>query len=113
MVKKIVEGGSGNLSSRIAAGIDTSTRHTRSSRPINGANITTLRIGGLKDSKAASNEGGGLRELIIFVERKASVVGKLARSIRVKKVSAHIRSDHPGVQAGYEATPTLQLVVMP
>ncbi|KAF7536350.1 hypothetical protein G7054_g4630 [Neopestalotiopsis clavispora] len=100
MVKKIVEGGSGNLSSRIAAGIDTSTRHTRSSRPINGANITTLRIGGLKDSKAASNEGGGLRELIIFVERKASVVGKLARSIRVKKSS--IRGDFVYITATKE-----------
>lgn len=113
MVKKIIEGSSGNMSSRIAAGIDSSTRHTRSSRPINGANIATLRIGGLKDSKAASNEGGGLRELIIFVERKASVVGKLARSVRVKKVSPHIRSERLDFLRGYEATPTLQFVVMP
>jgi nuclear RNA export factor len=96
MVKKIIEGGSGNMSSRIAAGIDTSTRHNRSSRPINAANITTLKIGGLQNSKAASNEGGGLRELIIFIERKASVVGKLDRPVRIKKVSVHIRSDHIG-----------------
>lgn len=90
MVKKIIEGGTGNLSSRIAAGIDTSTRHTRSSRPINAANTTTLQIGGLKNSKAASNEGGGLRELIIFLERKASAVGKLNHAVRIKKVSLYI-----------------------
>lgn len=93
MVKKIIEGGSGNMSSRIAAGIDTSGRHNRSSRPVNAANTMTLKIGGLKDSKAANNEGGGLRELVIFLERKASSVGKLERPVRVKKVSQHIRSD--------------------
>lgn len=113
MVKKIIEGGSGNMSSRIAAGIDTSTRHTRSSRPINAANTMTLRIGGLKDSKAASNEGGGLRELIIFLERKASTVGKLNQPVRVKKVSLYIRSDRLGFLGGYEATPHLHFVFMP
>ncbi|KAI0159431.1 mRNA export factor mex67 [Pestalotiopsis sp. NC0098] len=106
MVKKIIEGSSGNMSSRIAAGIDASTRHTRSSRPINGANIATLRIGGLKDSKAANNEGGGLRELIIFVERKASVVGKLARSVRVKKSS--IRGDFVYITATKEDAEEIQ-----
>ncbi|KAM0819513.1 hypothetical protein AB5N19_05329 [Seiridium cardinale] len=100
MVKKIIEGGSGNMSTRIAAGIDTSTRHTRSSRPINAANTMTLKIGGLKDSKAASNEGGGLRELIIFLERKASVVGKLGRPVRVKKSS--MRGDYVLITASKE-----------
>lgn len=113
MVKKIVESGSGNLSSRIAAGIDTSTRHARSSRPINGANTMSLQIGGLKSSKAANNEDGGLRDLVIFLERKASAVGRLDRAVRIKKVSLYIRSNRLESLGGYRATPNLRPVLMP
>ncbi|KAI1845682.1 hypothetical protein JX266_008293 [Neoarthrinium moseri] len=85
MVKKIVEsGGSGNLSSRIAAGRDTSSRHTRS-RPVNGVDRVTLVVRGLKESKASSNDGGGLRDLLIFLERKAATVGKLHRTVKINK----------------------------
>ncbi|KAH6660007.1 hypothetical protein BKA67DRAFT_546481 [Truncatella angustata] len=100
MVKKIIEGGSGNMSSRVAAGIDTSGRHTRSSRPINAAHTMTLRIGGLKNSKAASNDDGGLRDLIIFLERKASTVGKTNRPVHIKKSS--IRGDFVYITASKE-----------
>lgn len=93
MVKKIIESGSGNMTSRITAGI-------RGSRPINAANTMTLKIGGLKDSKAANNEGGGLNDLLIFIERKASTAGKSGRAVRVKKVSQHIRNDGLGYLEG-------------
>lgn len=47
-------------------------------------NKTTLKIRGLKDSKAANNPDGGLRSLLDFLERKASrerpiTLGKVRR----------------------------------
>lgn len=45
----------------------------------------TLRVEGLKSSKAANNEGGGLKELLNFLERKAQSVAKTSRPIRIKK----------------------------
>ncbi|KAI1264169.1 hypothetical protein F5Y18DRAFT_391155 [Xylariaceae sp. FL1019] len=45
----------------------------------------TLQVEGLQDSKAASNEGGGLKELLTFLERKAQSVGHITRPIRIKK----------------------------
>ncbi|KAH8675679.1 mRNA export factor mex67 [Xylariales sp. PMI_506] len=85
MVKRIITGGTGSLSARIGAGIDPSSRHNRASRPINAADTMVLKVGGLKQSRAASNEGGGLKELLAFLERKAASAGKLARTIRIKK----------------------------
>ncbi|KAK7951298.1 mRNA export factor mex67 [Apiospora aurea] len=85
MVAKMIQGGTGSLHSRISQGIDPSSRHTRSSRPINGTNNKTLIVEGLQHSKARDNEGGGLKELLIFLERKATTAGKLSHSVRIKK----------------------------
>lgn len=92
MVAKVIQGGIGSLHSRISQGIDPSSRHTRSSRPINGTNNKTLIVEGLQHSKARDNEGGGLKELLIFLERKATTAGKLNHSVRIKKVCVYIRS---------------------
>ncbi|KAK8049701.1 hypothetical protein PG994_011431 [Apiospora phragmitis] len=85
MVAKVIQGGTGSLHSRISQGIDPSSRHTRNSRPINGTNTKTLIVEGLQHSKARDNEGGGLKELLIFLERKATTAGKLSHSVRIKK----------------------------
>jgi nuclear RNA export factor len=46
-----------------------------------------LRVHGLKESKAASNPDGGVKDLLGFLERKANGVGSEARSgVRIKKV---------------------------
>ena len=111
MVAKVIQGGTGSLHSRISQGIDPSSRHTRSSRPINGTNTKTLIVEGLQHSKAKDNEGGGLKELLIFLERKATTAGKLSHSVRIKKVSANIQSRskaYLGALGGYEATHHLQ-----
>ena len=73
---------SGNLPN----GISSSARVSRSNRLVNAPNSTTLKVEGLKTSKAANNEGGGVKELLTFLERKAQAVGKITRTIRIKKV---------------------------
>lgn len=92
MVAKVIQGGTGSLHSRISQGIDPSSRHTRSSRPINGTNNKTLIVEGLQHSRARDNEGGGLKELLIFLERKATTAGKLNHSVRIKKVCVYPKS---------------------
>ncbi|KAK6864640.1 hypothetical protein PG990_005918 [Apiospora arundinis] len=100
MVAKVIQGGTGSLHSRISQGIDPSSRHTRSSRPINGTNNKTLIVEGLQHSKAKDNEGGGLKELLIFLERKATTAGKLSHSVRIKK--SQLRGDLVYVTASKE-----------
>lgn len=73
---------SGNLPN----GLSSSARITRSNRPVNAPNSITLKVEGLKTSRAVNNEGGGLKELLTFLERKAQTVGKTTRPIRIKKV---------------------------
>lgn len=50
--------------------------------------LAFLRIHGLKESKAATNEGGGLPDLIAFLERKATALSttRPKRHITIKKV---------------------------
>jgi nuclear RNA export factor len=49
--------------------------------------LVTLWIKGLKGSKAASNQDGGLSSLVSFLERKATALdAKSNRVVRVKKV---------------------------
>ncbi|KAK7907902.1 mRNA export factor mex67 [Apiospora marii] len=100
MVAKVIQGGTGSLHSRISQGIDPSSRHTRSSRPINGTNNKTLVVEGLQHSKAKDNEGGGLKELLIFLERKATTAGKLNHSVRIKK--SQVKGDLVYVTASKE-----------
>lgn len=112
MVAKVIGSGAGSLAARISAGIDTSSRHRRSDRAINAADIKTLRVEGLTGSSAADNEGGGLKELVNFLERKASSVGKVGnRTVRIKKVCVCIKSNPRvwGLLGGYEATPNLHI----
>jgi nuclear RNA export factor len=49
--------------------------------------LTLLRVGGLKDSKAANNAGGGVNDLLGFMERKAgSFRTGSKRKVAIKKV---------------------------
>ncbi|KAI0890656.1 NTF2-like protein [Annulohypoxylon maeteangense] len=63
----------------------------RGAQRVNAQETMTLQVAGLKSSKAAHNEGGGLKELLNFLERKAQTVGKTTRPIRIKK--SHIIGD--------------------
>lgn len=94
IINKVITSGNGSISSRLANGIanSASARSTRSGRPVNAPNSMTLRVEGLKSSKAVNNAGGGLKELLTFLERKAQSVGKVTRPIRIKKVCVSIRS---------------------
>lgn len=48
---------------------------------------TTLEIGGLSESKAASNPDGGVESLLSFLERKASGMdAKSNRAVKIRKV---------------------------
>lgn len=85
MIAKVINNGSGSLSSRISQGIDTSSRHNR---PINGTNLMSLKVQGLQNSRARHNVGGGRQELIDFLQRKATTVGRLNHTAKIKKVCA-------------------------
>ncbi|KAI0022947.1 hypothetical protein F4780DRAFT_119360 [Xylariomycetidae sp. FL0641] len=60
----------------------------------------TLRVEGLKSSKAAHNADGGLKDLLSFLERKAQSVGHLSRNVRIKKSS--IKGDFVYITASKE-----------
>ncbi|KAI0506101.1 hypothetical protein F5B22DRAFT_478631 [Xylaria bambusicola] len=72
----------------------------RSSRRTDVVPPVTLRVQGLKDSKASSNEGGGLKELLTFLERKSQTVGHAPRPIRIKK--SQINGDFVYITASKE-----------
>ncbi|KXJ95520.1 hypothetical protein Micbo1qcDRAFT_192517 [Microdochium bolleyi] len=96
IVEKAITRGAGSLSARALGGMAPSGRGLRSqSQP-----SVTLRVEGLKTSKAAQNEGGGLRELLTFIERKATTVGKVSRQVRIKK--SQLRDDFVFVTASKE-----------
>jgi nuclear RNA export factor len=106
MVEKVIAGNSRNLA---ATGIDPFLRGRRSGR---NSGTRTLKVEGLKQSSAASNEGGGLKELITFLERKAGSVGHVEdRVIKIKKVSVYydISPRVHGYLGGYEATPNFRI----
>ncbi|KAI8958160.1 NTF2-like protein [Daldinia sp. FL1419] len=85
IIQRVFNGTGGSLSSRIATGMSGGTKAFKGARPVNAPNTMTLRVEGLKTSKAAGNEGGGLKELLTFLERKAQAVSKTTRNIRIKK----------------------------
>ncbi|KAK5624464.1 hypothetical protein RRF57_000180 [Xylaria bambusicola] len=72
----------------------------RAGRRTDVAPPVILRVQGLKDSKAASNEGGGLKELLTFLERKSQTVGHTARPVRIKK--SQINGDFVYITASKE-----------
>ncbi|XXG94012.1 nuclear mRNA export, poly(A)+RNA binding protein [Hypoxylon texense] len=85
IIQRVITGTSGNLPSRIANGMSGGTKAFKGGRQVNASHTMTLQVEGLKSSKAANNEGGGLKELLNFLERKAQSVAKTTRSIRIKK----------------------------
>ncbi|KAI0974562.1 hypothetical protein F4678DRAFT_423186 [Xylaria arbuscula] len=73
IIQRVINGETSQVSSR------------RSGRRPDTVPLATLKVEGLQSSKAASNEGGGLRELLAFLERKSQSVGHITRHIRIKK----------------------------
>ncbi|KAI1821749.1 hypothetical protein F4861DRAFT_517644 [Xylaria intraflava] len=72
----------------------------RGNRRTDAVPPVTLKVEGLKASKAASNPGGGLKELLNFLERKAQTIGNTSRHIRIKKSLA--RGDFVYITANKE-----------
>ncbi|KAI0175712.1 NTF2-like protein [Hypoxylon sp. FL1284] len=91
IIQRVIGGTSGNVSTRLANGMAGGGRAPKGGRQVNGANTMTLKVEGLMSSKAAQNEGGGLKELLNFLERKAQSIAKTTRPIRIKK--SHINGD--------------------
>ncbi|KAI1656653.1 NTF2-like protein [Daldinia decipiens] len=91
IIQRVFNGTGGSLSSRIATGMSAGAKAFKGTRQVNAPNTMTLQVQGLKSSKAAGNEGGGLKELLTFLERKAQAVSKTIRNIRIKK--SHINGD--------------------
>lgn len=68
-----------------------------------GSNNTTLKIVGLKASRAATNSDGGVRSLLDFLEKKATNIkttgsgpGRRVRPVVIKKVCQGIQSRGTG-----------------
>ncbi|KAI1157194.1 hypothetical protein F4825DRAFT_401000 [Nemania diffusa] len=74
IIQRIINGDASQVSSR-----------TRGSLRDNLVPSVILKVEGLKASRAASNPGGGLKELLAFLERKAQSVEHLSRHIRIRK----------------------------
>ncbi|RYP40705.1 hypothetical protein DL769_011726 [Monosporascus sp. CRB-8-3] len=100
IINKVITSGDGNISSRISNGMAPSSRPNRGARQINAPNSMTLKVEGLKSSRAVNNEGGGLKELLTFLERKAQTVGKITRPVRIKK--SHVNGDFVFITASKE-----------
>ncbi|RYP03140.1 hypothetical protein DL764_005347 [Monosporascus ibericus] len=100
IINKVITSGDSNISSRISNGMAASSRPNRGARQINAPNSMTLKVEGLKSSRAVNNEGGGLKELLTFLERKAQTVGKITRPVRIKK--SHVNGDFVYITASKE-----------
>jgi nuclear RNA export factor len=84
VIEALTNGTAGSLASRVSNVGSGRTPKTRS-RDMTG--LTMLRVGGLKESKAASNAGGGVNDLLGFMERKAgSFRTNSKRKVAIKKV---------------------------
>jgi nuclear RNA export factor len=84
VIEALSNGTAASLASRISSVSSGRTPKTRS-RDMTG--LTLLRVGGLKDSKAATNAGGGVNDLLGFMERKAnSFRTGSKRKVAIKKV---------------------------
>ncbi|KAI8632529.1 hypothetical protein F5Y19DRAFT_366932 [Xylariaceae sp. FL1651] len=94
IIQRALNGNHGGIASQV------SSLRTLGSRRADAVPPVTLRVEGLKASKAAANEGGGLKELLTFLERKAQSVGHVARHIRIKK--SQMRGDFVYITASKE-----------
>ncbi|KAK1451802.1 TAP domain-containing protein [Colletotrichum melonis] len=65
-----------------------------------GPGLVWLSVKGLKESKAASNNDGGLRDLIMFLERKATTLSGRNKTVHIKKSS--LKGDLVSVAASKE-----------
>lgn len=76
MAKHLANGQSGDLASRV-----------KGASKGKGA-LTYLRVHGMKQSKAANNPDGGLKDLLSFMERKSTslIEGRRTRQVVIKKV---------------------------
>ncbi|CAM1506898.1 Fc.00g065390.m01.CDS01 [Cosmosporella sp. VM-42] len=98
VLKHLTNGGPSNLASRIS---NAASGKGPKSRAQDSTGLTFLRVRGLKESKAASNPGGGLNDLLGFLERKsASLMTGKKRSIRIKK--SHMVGDFVFIGASKE-----------
>ncbi|KAM0229509.1 hypothetical protein ACHAPO_009925 [Fusarium lateritium] len=83
VIEALTNGTAGSLASRVSNVGSGRTPKTRS-RDMTG--LTLLRVGGLKESKAANNSGGGVNDLLGFMERKAgSFRTNSKRKVAIKK----------------------------
>lgn len=57
-----------------------------SRRKPQSSGLVWLTVKGLKESKAASNDDGGLRDLLMFLERKATTLSGRNKTVHIKKV---------------------------
>ncbi|KAI0395808.1 hypothetical protein F5Y17DRAFT_178335 [Xylariaceae sp. FL0594] len=93
VIERVLNGNHDAIASQV-------TTRTHASRNGDSKPLVTLRVEGLKASKAGSNEGGGLRELLAFLERKASSCSGNTRTVRIKK--SQLRGDFVFVTATQE-----------
>lgn len=83
VLKQLANGTAGSLAARVSRG-----GPRGKSRQQNTAGLSFLRVGGLKQSRASNNPGGGLTDLLAFLERKAASFGTgKKKNIAIKKVS--------------------------
>lgn len=77
VAKHLGNGTGGDLASRVKTAVKGK-----------GASLVFLRVHGMKQSKAAANPDGGLKDLLSFIERKATSLldGRRTRQVIVKKV---------------------------
>lgn len=75
VAKHLGNGTGGDLASRVKTAVK-------------GASLVYLRVHGMKQSKAAANPDGGLKDLLSFIERKATSLldGRRTRQVIIKKV---------------------------
>ncbi|KAL6403324.1 mRNA export factor MEX67 [Ilyonectria robusta] len=85
VLKHLTNGSASSLASRISGAASGKGKGKGRQQDMSG--LSVLRVGGLKQSKAASNPGGGLDDLLAFMERKASsfLTGRHKRNIAIKK----------------------------
>ncbi|WQF78165.1 Putative nuclear transport factor 2 domain, TAP (TAP-C) domain, UBA-like superfamily [Colletotrichum destructivum] len=71
-----------------------------SRRKPQSSGLVWLTVKGLKESKAASNDDGGLRDLLMFLERKATTLSGRNKTVHIKKSS--LRGDLVNIAASKE-----------
>jgi nuclear RNA export factor len=62
------------------------SKHIGRERDAAPKGLTQLVVRGFKDSKAASNPDGGIKDLLAFLERKASADMSARETVKIKKV---------------------------